>query len=222
MATQPTISPELLRRSSSSVIEATEQVLRAGQAPGKAAFIARAMRAVANLADDLSERDLADAAGATTDANVLLKALSNPAAIAPARDEADDPLRAARLRGVQARQEILQAEGGTLTAAEVASLLGISRQAVDKRRRANRLIGLQTAKRGYLYPAWQFSGAGQTLAGLDDALDALAEFSPLMQVGYLLSPNLRLEGRRPLDALRAEDVGIVVAAARAYGEHGAA
>jgi biotin operon repressor len=180
------------------------------------------MRAVANLADDLSERDLADAAGATTDANVLLKALSNPAAIAPARDDADDPLRAARLRGVQARQEILQAEGGTLTAAEVASLLGISRQAVDKRRRANRLIGLQTAKRGYLYPAWQFSGAGQTLAGLDDALDALAEFSPLMQVGYLLSPNLRLEGRRPLDALRAEDVGIVVAAARAYGEHGAA
>src|SRR5476651_1731952 len=47
-----------------------------------------------------------------------------------------DPLAKARLRGALAQREILAGDGGALSAAEVAKEVGISRQAVDKRRKA--------------------------------------------------------------------------------------
>src|SRR5690606_41693050 len=59
----------------------------------------------------------------------------------------------ARLRGLRMRARLLAAEGGTLSSTEVADLLGITRQAVNKRRKAGRLIGLATGRRGYAYPA---------------------------------------------------------------------
>jgi hypothetical protein len=218
--TSPTISPELMRSSSSSVIEASERVLRAGQAPGKSAFIARAMNALAALTDELDEETLADAAGASSDAQALLKALDQPEVYAALR--AHDPLLPARIRGIGARQRLLEAEGGALSAAEAATLLGITRQAVDKRRRAGTLIGLQAGKRGYLYPRWQFTTDGVSLSGLPELLADLAEFSPWMQAGFILSPNLRLNNARPIDALRDGSIDSVRQAAQSYGEHGAA
>lgn len=220
MATSQTISPELIRASSTSVIEATERVLRAGQAPGKSAFIARAMNALATLTTDLDERSLADAAGAQSDFRVLMKVLDNPNAYQALKEH--DPLLPAQVRGMRARQELLESEGGTLSVSQVATLLGITRQAVDKRRRARTLIGLHTGRHGFAFPAWQFDQRGQLLAGLEGVLAELAEFSPWMQAGYLLSPNLRLGGLRPIDALRSGDADQVQRAASAYGEQGAA
>lgn len=63
-----------------------------------------------------------------------------------------DPLAAAWLRGLLARAQLLESEGGPLTVDQVARLLGISRQAVEKRRCGGKLLGLDTGKRGYLYP----------------------------------------------------------------------
>jgi hypothetical protein len=216
----PTIPPELLRASSSSVIEATERVLRAGQAPGKSAFIARAMNALAALVDELDEATLADAAGASSDASVLLRALDQPEVYAALTTR--DPLLPAKIRGIGVKREILEAEGGSLTVSEVATLLGITRQAVDKRRRAGTLIGLQAGRRGYLYPRWQFTTDGALLSGLPELLADLAEFSPWMQAGFMLSPNLRLNNARPIDAMRDGSIDSVRQAAQSYGEHGAA
>jgi hypothetical protein len=74
--------------------------------------------------------------------------------VSPELSEAD-PLVRAKLRGVEARERILEKLGGTLTAKQVAKYLGTSRQAVDKRRSQNQLIGLTQGKRGYAYPAFQ-------------------------------------------------------------------
>jgi len=48
----------------------------------------------------------------------------------------------AKLRGIEAKKRLLSAEGGMLSTQEVASVLDISPQAVHKRRRAGKLIGI--------------------------------------------------------------------------------
>lgn len=53
------------------------------------------------------------------------------------------------------------------------SWLGISKQAIDKRRRRCQLLGLQQEGR-WAYPAWQFTAAGQPLPGLTAVLTALS------------------------------------------------
>src|SRR5580692_6487713 len=68
----------------------------------------------------------------------------------------DGPLVKARLRGAIAMRELLSDDGGALTGPQVAELLGISRQAVDKRRKAGQVLAVELPRRGLLYPAWQF------------------------------------------------------------------
>ena len=104
---------------------------------------------------------------------------------------------------------------------QIAALIGISRQAVDKRRSQNQLIGLTQGKRGYAYPAFQFE-AGKTLDGLKEILDALSAHDPWMQSIFFANGNDRLDGRTPLDALRQGLIEAVVRTAEAYGEQGAA
>lgn len=199
--------------------EAAVRVLEAGKDPLRAAFLCRALSALARLAPELGEQALGRAVAAPTDYATLLAALESPAAVTALRQ--DDPLTEARLRGLQARPQILQAEGGALTGAQVAGVLGISRQAVDKRRRSGRLLAVAADRRGYLYPAWQFTSEG-VLPGLPEVLGAFTVASPWMQAAWFLAPNLYLDGARPLDALRHGQMDAVHRAAAAYGEQGAA
>lgn len=71
----------------------------------------------------------------------------------PAGEEAGG-LAPAFARGRRTRADLPGAEGGTPTAAEVARRLGLTRQAVEQRRRAGRLLALPTDRRGYAYRAW--------------------------------------------------------------------
>jgi hypothetical protein len=133
-----------------------------------------------------------------------------------------DPLAIARLRGKGAMREVLGQEGGALTASQAAEVLGISRQAVDKRRKGGQLLALTLPRRGLLYPAWQFNETGATLHGFVEVLEALGDDDEWAQARFFLNGNDRLGGRRPLDALREGDLDAVLEAARAFGEHGAA
>lgn len=211
-AAEPTL------RASRSLAEAVDRVLKAGQEPLRAAFLARALNGLARLAPELEARALGEATGAPSDYAALVQALHEPPALRVL--EPDDPLAAARLRGLLANEQLLRAEGGTLTAEHVAKLLGLTRQGVDKRRRAGRLIGLQVGRRGYAYPAWQFGPEG-TLAGLEDILAHLDAETPLSRVDFFLSGTLYLDGETPLAELRRGQVEPVRRAARAYGEQGA-
>ena len=196
---------------------------RAAADPLVAAFLRRTGRALERVARAMPRRRLAEAVGAESDAAVLYRTLLEPAAIVEGLvaggddDAGGDPLAAARLRGARMRRELLAAEGGALTAGRTAALLGISTQAVNKRRKAGALLGLDVGGTRFLYPAFQFT-AGGVLPGLREALAALAAVEdPWTRANFLLTGDPRLGGRRPLDVLREGDIAAVQAAAAADG-----
>lgn len=84
--------------------------------------------------------------------------------------DVQDPFELARKRGATLAAEIFSGEE-MLSSLKFGELLGISRQAVDKRRKAGELLAMQGATRGFKYPAWQVTGEGQVLAGLKDVLE---------------------------------------------------
>ncbi|MDO8692149.1 MAG: hypothetical protein Q7R39_19430 [Dehalococcoidia bacterium] len=203
----------------SNAMAAAARVLRAGRSPVRAAFAARALNALARLTGELDERSLGNAAGAPSDYATLLQALEDPAALTALRRE--DPLASARLRGLHSKERLLEAEGGVISAEDAAGLLHITRQAVDKRRRAGRLIGVNTGRHGYAYPMCQFAPQGGVLPGLGLVLGELHEHGPWMQLAFLLNQNTLLGGDTPLAELRLGHLESVVTAAHSYGEQGA-
>ncbi len=182
-------------------------------------FLARAVDALRDLEQLLPKERIEQAASAPNNYLVLLTALS-ASQVATQLHQAD-PLAAARLRAIPRQVALLKDFGGALSAEQAAQWLGISRQAVDKRRRRGLLIGLTQGRRGYAYPVWQFE-AGRTLPHLEKVLEALSGHDPWMQMTFFLNGNDRLDGQRPLDALRQGQLEPVLQAASALGEHGAA
>ena len=150
-----------------------------------------------------------------TDLEELIEVVGRPEVLADFRRR--DPLAAARLRGLQAKKHLLEAEGGVVSGRELAQAIGITRQAVDKRRLAGKLIGIDLGKRGYAYPVWQIG-----LHGMDAVLAELEEVDPWTQALFMLSANNWLNGETPLAALRQGELDEVLNAARLYGEQTAA
>ncbi|WP_017326542.1 hypothetical protein [Synechococcus sp. PCC 7336] len=153
------------------------------------------------------------------DFDVMVQGITQPEvlkALAP-----EDPLAAARLKGHRVKLELLYRDGDPLSSAEVAQLLCISRQAVDKRRKKHQLLAVSLGRRGYFYPAEQFLD-GSTLPGLEKVLAALQEYSAWTQLMFLKTADVRLEGKTPLECLKAGQVEAVVQAAQCYGDQSAA
>jgi hypothetical protein len=206
---------EAARRAPRSTIEAATLVLRASAEPEQAAFFARALTALVRLAPAIGRRAVGDAAGAPSEFDVLYRALSRPEAVAVLG--ATDPLAGQCAEGLGTKERLLRAEGGTVSATEAARLLGLSRQAVDKRRRAGRLIGLSVGRRGYAYPCWQFRD-GQPLPGLEAVVAELDGDDPWEWVIFFLNPLERLNGETPLAWLRQGRVEEVRRVASWFGE----
>ena len=134
-----------------------------------------------------------------------------------------DELAQARLRGLDVRKKLVEAVGGFLDGAGVAQLLGMTTAAVHKRYKAHQLLGIREEKRRIVYPAFQFEGE-RVVRDLPAALQVLsdARVDEWAQLRFLAGANARLGGRSPMDALRAGEGERVLAAARTFGEHGAA
>jgi hypothetical protein len=177
----------------------------------KSAAQARLVRAVVDVTSNVPGSDLRGARGL----RMLVERLGDR--LLPV----SGPLAKAHLRGLVAMREILNSDGGSLTATEAAEHLGITRQAVDKRRKAGQLLALELPKRGMHYPAWQFADEG-VLPGLVETLAALREHDSWAQARFFVSGNLRLGGRRPVDLLRRGKIEPVLGAAQTFGLHGAA
>jgi hypothetical protein len=128
----------------------------------------------------------------------------------------------ATLRGIETRQQLAEAEGGSLSSEDASRLLGISKTAVLKRLNAGRLLAwreerLQAAR----FPRWQFDEHGQVLAGLEEVLAILNRDERLDAWGkilFFLQAKRDLAGRRPLDLLRELRLREVCVAANAYAE----
>jgi biotin operon repressor len=178
-------------------------------------FFRRSLRAIEEL-QSLDEKTLAEAVQAPTDYSVLLWALNTEEALASIR--AHDPLAGARLRGLEAKRRLLEAEGGALSTAEIAKALRITRQAVDKRRKERKLLGVEVGKKGFRYPTWQIG-----LPHLEEVLKALGDRDSWEQIAFFLNPSALLEDRTPLEVLQEgnHDIDDVLRAASVYGEQGA-
>jgi hypothetical protein len=182
------------------------------------AFQSRILRAFINLERSLPGTTIEQATGAPTDFLVALEALSS----APGTSQlmADDPLLAAKIRGVKRKKQMLEISGGALSSEQAAEVLGISRQAVDKRRSSNQLLALTQGRRGYSYPSFQFED-GKTIRGLEETLAQLKSLDPWMQMVFFTSPNERLGGKTPIESLQNGLVEEVARVASGYGEQGA-
>jgi len=187
------------------------------EAPILRTLLVRGIHAVLQFTA-LSESAIAEATAAPTDLTVLLRALSSGELL----DDlvAAEPLAPAFIRGIEASRRLIDEHGGALTASQVAEALGISRQMVDKRRRAGKLLAVTTGRHGYRYPVWQLDESG-VVPALEDVLKVLAPHDEWMQVAFFVSKDPRLANRTPLDALKAGDSDAVLDAAAVYGEHGA-
>lgn len=181
-------------------------------------FQVRATRAVEHLLATLDSSILVEAASAPTDTEVLLSALQQPSVLNSLLKQ--DPLAEAKLRGQRLRKELLEAEGGVIGPEDVGNLLGIQRQSVDKRRKAGTLLALELGNR-FVFPAWQIEG-NRTVPHLEEVLALLHDQDEWRKLSFFVSGNVRLDGKSPLEVLRAGEYGDVLKAARSLGEHGAA
>jgi hypothetical protein len=183
--------------------------------------MARTGRALARIAELMPRDRLIEAVGAATDTEVLYRSLQDAVAIgAEITIDAPDPLTRALLRGAEMKRDMLRAEGGVLSAQQLAQHLGITPQGVGRKRERNQVFWLEVGD-GYVYPAFQVGRSG-LMPGIRDVLDAFQVTDPWMRVSFMLSGDRRLDDRRPMDLLRQGMIDEVVRAAATFGEHGAA
>lgn len=193
-------------------VEAAARVLAAAsEHRNLAPFISHMLNLLVDVTESMEETP---SLTGSADHEALGRLLEHPDLLSELRSV--DPLAPARVRGLAVKRRLLDMEGGSITSQQMATLLGISRQAVDKRRKRRTLIGLDLGRRGYVYPVWQVD-----LPGLVEALAVLDELSPWAQAGFFLTPNAWLADRTPLAALRAGEKDSVLRAASLYGEPGA-
>ncbi|CDZ54346.1 hypothetical protein [Neorhizobium galegae] len=128
--------------------------------------------------------------------------------------EPDDDLRAAlaaaRERGRRRVAEIV-GDDDMLTADAFSELLGVSRVTVNTKRQNGQVLGLDGAKRGFRFPAWQLDHDGRPYAALPKLHEILAGAWAVYR--FLVSPHGALDGRTALDALKRGQDGDVIAAA---------
>jgi hypothetical protein len=164
------------------------------------AFRRRAGHAIEHIARSATVEALADALTAPTDFGAVARALGDVSAFALALPL--DPLADALARGAAERERLAVRAEGLLSAEEAGRALGgISRQAVDKRRRGRQLLGVRVAN-DWRYPAAQIGRDGQIVPGLAAVLEGLAELGPWTILDFLLAGDDALGGASPLEALR--------------------
>lgn len=117
-------------------------------------------------------------------------------------------------RSFKRRRELLE---GSLTASQVADLLGTTRQTPHDRVKSDTLLAVldRGARR---FPVWQFDPEGPdgVVEGLPEVLRAL-HTSPLAKVSWFARLNQYLEGQTPLEALREGQIEVVRSAAETVG-----
>jgi nucleoid DNA-binding protein len=132
-----------------------------------------------------------------------------------------DPRARALLRGARLSAQDLRAAGGTYELADVQELLGISRQAVEKRVRNGSLLAVPGPGNRRRYPVVQFGRNGSVVEGLREISAALPTRSPWAFLNFLVNPDPLLQRRRPIDLLKEGKIELVVESARRTDEQGA-
>jgi hypothetical protein len=183
----------------------------------RAAFVDRAITVVERLTDTVDEPRLRAALEADTDAAILtaLGLIENPSGEPAA--PGPDPLATARLRGEQAKRDILAAQGNMLDPDTVAARLGWSSEVVEERRQAGLLLALPLDHDTWGFPTWQFTEEG-LLSGLEQVLRSLNAPDPWSRILFLQSGDPYLDGQTPLELIRRGEIEPVRRLAASYDE----
>lgn len=156
----------------------------AGLGQAQRTFLTRSVEAITRMAG-MDEAAAMRALEAPTDVGTLAYAVS-AAAAAPAIAQLD-PEAALLAEGAKLKSDLLERAGGALGVGQVAGLLRVSRQAVDKRRKVSKLIAVPAGE-DYVYPACQFTDQG-VVTGLDKALGMMPIQDPWMRLEWLLTED---------------------------------
>jgi hypothetical protein len=97
------------------------------------------------------------------------------------------------------REELERRAGGNLSAEAAGHLLGISRQAVDQRRRAKALLATRQGG-NWAYPRAQFHEKG-TIPCLANVIEGLEQSGSWFTLEFLVTEDEALSGSTPRDAL---------------------
>lgn len=197
---------------------AVENALHVASKPLRGAVLSRVLSDIVVVVQESEKRFLDRAASYSSGIDVFLSLLEESEYVR--KSLASDPLGLSRVRGLRMKHEMLKEEGGVVSSSQASELLGITRQAVEKRRKQGRLLAVSLARRGYYYPLWQFGEKG-IIEGFEAVMKILTEQDPWMIMIFFLNENSRLGKRKPLDEIRLGHLGAVLRAAEATREQGA-
>jgi hypothetical protein len=183
------------------------------------AFLKRSVKMLERVSWSASSDALKSALSSPTDVGGVASLLSDVAPLGVDLS-AVDPFMEAMARGAAIKQELLTNGGGGLTSSQVSSALGITRQAVDKRRNRRALLAVPNGSGEYVYPACQFTSDG-VITGLEEVLRAFQIRSPWTQLSMLLASSPALGGKTILEALKSGALERAVAIAASFGEQAA-
>ncbi|HXB73954.1 MAG TPA: hypothetical protein VNY05_37290 [Candidatus Acidoferrales bacterium] len=182
-------------------------------------FLKRSVKMLERVSSRASFDTLKGALASPTDVGGVASMLSDLAALG-VHVSSVDPFVEAMARGAAVKQELLVSAGGGLTSSQVASALGLTRQAVDKRRSRGALLAVPNGSGDYVYPACQFTPDG-LIPDLPEVLRAFQIRSPWTQLSALLAATPALGGKTILQAMKSGEVLKAIGVAAAFGEQGA-
>ena len=108
-------------------------------------------------------------------------------------------------------------EGRVLSVSEASELLEVTRVTVYAWIEAKRLLAWRATRRGVLIPAGQIVGPGEVVPGIERVLKVIAEPAAAWDFLTEESPYVTADAlRRPIDALKAGEIEVVVAAAHSF------
>jgi hypothetical protein len=183
------------------------------------AFLRRSVKMLERVSSSASSEALKSALSSPTDVGGVASLLSDLAPLGVDLS-AVDPFMEAMARGAAIKQELLVGGGGSLTSGQVAKALGITRQAVDKRRNRRALLAVPNGSGEYVYPVCQFTSDG-VIPGLEEVLRAFQVRSPWTQLSVLLASVPALGGKTILEVLKSGLIERAIAIVASFGEQAA-
>jgi len=118
------------------------------------------------------------------------------------RAKDDETVLAAAIKRGEAMVATILSRPEMLTGERFAELVGVSRMAVHKKLKKHQILGLEGAKRGLRYPAWQLADDGRPVVGLSELLPKFAG-TPWTAYRFLLQRHAGLGKKTAIDALKA-------------------
>ncbi|WP_395378178.1 hypothetical protein [Marinicella sp. W31] len=182
----------------------------------------RSIRGLASGISKMSQDQLSEIAGSSSDTGSLSEALAKAIISDPSQSiEAKS-----KILGSIAKKQMIESRGGTYSTEEVMEYLTITKNTVKDKRTRLEILGIKVNK-GFKYPAWQFE-SDTVISGLKDVLVVLTDqkHSDWSKIRFFSSDNRYLEVNLPeypcpIDALKAGKLEEVISAANVYMKPGA-